>query len=393
MPPFICVICDGLPDRPLRVLGNRTPLEVAATPHLDRIARDGISGMMHSVDIGVRPGSDTAHLSLLGYDPARYYSGRGPFECVGIGMDLAPGDVAFRANAGTVDERGIVVDRRAGRIPATDAVIAHLGAVEISDVQVMLKPGLGHRLGMVLRGNNLSPRITDQDPHRTGVPLLEVQPREDTAAARFTADVCNEFSRLARERLRTMPQNAERAAAGLPPANAILFRGAGTIADGLQSFGERHGLRAAFVAGAPMYRGLAKILGLEVVAFAPGDGVTGKPDSNLEQKSRGRSSLPAITTASLSTSRAPTRSPRTATSRGKSPSLKKLTGRCSRWPPATSGWWRSPPTIPPPASSNSTPPIPSPSPSAGRASTPTRSTDFPNAPVFAAAWETSGAGT
>lgn len=284
MRPFICVICDGLPDRPLRELGNRTPLEVAATPNLDRIARDGISGMMHTVDIGVRPGSDTAHLAIFGYDPGRYYSGRGPYECAGIGMDLTPGDVAFRANVGTVDERGIVVDRRAGRIASTAPIVEHLGTITIDGIEAHLAPSLGHRLGLILRGENLSPQVSDQDPHRTGVPVAVVRPRDASAAARFTAEICNRLTHLVMERLRELPFNRERAGAGLPPANTILFRGAGTLPASIPTFSERHGLRAAFTAGAPMYRGLARILGMDVTQFAPEDGVTGNPDSNLERK-------------------------------------------------------------------------------------------------------------
>lgn len=284
MQPLICVICDGLPDRPLKQLGNRTPLEVAKTTNLDRIARDGISGMMHPVDIGVRPGSDTAHLAIFGYDPRRYYAGRGPYECAGIGMELQAGDVAFRANIGTVDKDCIVLDRRAGRINSTQPIVDYLGPITIDGVSVHLAPGLGHRMGMVLRGPGLSPNVTEQDPHRTGVPIAAVRPLDGTPAAKQTAAICNEFSRLALERLKYLPLNHERAAAGLPAANAILFRGAGTLPEIPPPFTQRYGLRAAFVAGAPMYRGLAKILGLDVVDFQPHDGVTGKPDSNLEQK-------------------------------------------------------------------------------------------------------------
>lgn len=284
MQPLICVICDGLPDRPLKQLGNRTPLEVAKTPNLDRIARDGISGMMHPVGIGIRPGSDTAHLSIFGYDPRRYYAGRGPYECAGIGMQLQPGDVAFRANIGTVDERGIVVDRRAGRISSTQPIVDFLGPITIDGVTVHLAPGLGHRLGMVLHGQGLSPQVTEQDPHRTGVPIATVQPRDISTQARRTASICNKFSRLVTERLKELPLNRERIAAGLPAANAMLFRGAGMMPALPPQFSQRYGMRAAFVAGAPMYRGLARILGLDVVDFQPHDGVTGKPDSNLERK-------------------------------------------------------------------------------------------------------------
>nr|WP_211436072.1 hypothetical protein [Candidatus Kuenenia stuttgartiensis] len=112
----ILVICDGLGDRPIKDLGNLTPLEAAKTPNMDKLASESECGMMYSLGRGCVPGSDTSHLNILGYDYREYYSGRGTIEVTGVGMKLQEGDVALRGNFGTVDENFIIKDRRAGRI-------------------------------------------------------------------------------------------------------------------------------------------------------------------------------------------------------------------------------------------------------------------------------------
>ena len=107
---------DGMGDRPLKEFNNQTPLEAANTPNMDQMAREGINGIMDSIAPGIIPGSDTAHISILGYNPYEVYTGRGPFEASGVGVDVIPGDIAFRCNFSTSDENGIITDRRAGRI-------------------------------------------------------------------------------------------------------------------------------------------------------------------------------------------------------------------------------------------------------------------------------------
>ncbi len=280
----ILVICDGLADRPIRELGNKTPLEVAKTPNLDQIAIDGISGMMHPVDVGVRPGSDAAHLALFGYDPKEYYSGRGPFECLGIGMDLKSDDVALRANVATLDEQGEIIDRRAGRIDSTQSVVDYLGEIEIDGVKFIMKPGLSHRLGLIVRGNGLSHLVSNRDPKKVGVLPSEVKALDDTAQARFTAQVLNKFAQAVTGKLKDTSFNQERISQGLLPANTILFRGAGRLPNNLPSFKEKYGLHSAAIAAGPLYRGIAKALGMNIIFFPPQAGVTGKPDSNIKAK-------------------------------------------------------------------------------------------------------------
>lgn len=284
MKKVICVICDGLPDRPIKELGNKTPLEAAKTPNLDKIAIDGISGMMHTVDVGIRPGSDTAHLSIFGYDPYIYYSGRGPYECAGAGMEVRAGDVAFRANAGTIDENGIIIDRRAGRIESTKPLIDLLGEVEIDGIKFIMKESLGHRIGLVMRGPGLSPKVSEQDPHKVGESPHVVRPLDDSDEAKFTADILNKFNQLVIEKLKDSSFNQERISAGLPPANIILFRGAGSIPQNMLSFKDKYNLNAAFIAGGPLYKGISKILGMDIIEFDKDAGVTGLPNSNLRAK-------------------------------------------------------------------------------------------------------------
>lgn len=280
MQKFIFIICDGLADRPIPELGYKTPLEAAHTPNLDKIAQDGISGMVHTVDIGVRPGSDTAHLSLFGYDPYSSYTGRGPFECSGIGMEIKKGDICFRANAAYVDKNGLVVDRRAGRLRSTKSLIEEVGKMEIDGAEILLQESLGHRIGMIVRGDGLSPNVTDQDPHANGRKVLTVMPKDNTQQAKRTADILNAFTKLCQERL-----SGIQVTTGTPlSANIILFRGAGALPKNLIPFYDKYHLKACMVSGAPLYKGVAKIVGMDVAEFEPEDGVTGLPDTNIEAK-------------------------------------------------------------------------------------------------------------
>ena len=287
----VLIVCDGLADRPIRELNGQTPLEAAQTPNLDKLAVDGISGMMHTINVGVRPGSDVAHLSLLGYDPEQYYTGRGIFECIALGMDVAPGDIAFRANIATQDKNGIVLDRRAGKMDST-LVVEHLGQIELDGVQVFLKAGIDQRIGMVVRGPGLSWQVSDHDPKtvaskdakETGVLKPRVMAREDSEAAIRTAEFLNKLSDYFAAQLKDALFNQARARQNLPLGNCILFRGASVLPDNMPRFEDKHGLRAAAVAGGSLYRGIAKAIGMDVIDFPAAAGVTGRPDSNLTSK-------------------------------------------------------------------------------------------------------------
>jgi 2,3-bisphosphoglycerate-independent phosphoglycerate mutase len=286
----LMLIGDGMGDRLIAELGYRTPLEAAHTPHMDRLAREGECGLMDPIAPGVRAGSDTAHLALLGYDPFQVYTGRGAFEALGIGMEVRGGDVALRCNFSTIDENGRVIDRRAGRITQGTAELARaLNGVEIEGVQCFFKESVAHRGALVLRGEGLSARITDVDPHQEGEFIKECRPLDpQDEAAQRTARVVNAFVRLSIERLKEHPINRERVAQGLLPANIILPRGAG-VAPHLEPFPQRHGVRAAAVVETGLIRGIARFVGMETLD-APG--ATGGLDSDL--MSMGRTLLQAL---------------------------------------------------------------------------------------------------
>lgn len=222
----ILIVCDGMADRPVPQLGARTPLEAANNVNMNTLALQGECGLMDPIAPGVRAGSDTSHLAILGYDPYSVYTGRGPFEAAGIGMDVKGGDIAFRCNFSTVDENMVVVDRRAGRIETgTDQLAAAVNGMQIEDVTCFFKESVAHRGALVLRGPGLGAGVTDADPHEVGAKVHKVQAIDpnDQASAK-TARIVNEFVRRSYEILKDHPINKQRAAEGKAPANIILPR-------------------------------------------------------------------------------------------------------------------------------------------------------------------------
>ncbi len=275
----LLLIGDGMGDRPIPQFNGKTPLEYAQTPTLDRLAREGVCGLMDPIAPGIRPGSDTAHLSILGYDPYQVYTGRGPFEALGIGMDVRGGDVALRCNFSTVDDSWRVIDRRAGRISEGTRELAELmNGIEIEGVQCFFKESVAHRGALVLRGEHLSARITDVDPHAEGEPVHECRPLDpNDQDAERTARVVNAFVRLSYERLKDHPINRARVEQGLLPANILLPRGAG-VAPHLPPFPEREGMRAVAVVETGLIRGIARFVGMDTLV-APG--ASGGIDSDM----------------------------------------------------------------------------------------------------------------
>jgi 2,3-bisphosphoglycerate-independent phosphoglycerate mutase len=245
---ILLIVIDGLGG--MADTEHGTELEEAATPNLDRLAQEGVTGLLEPVGPGITPGSGPAHLALFGYDPLEFVLGRGALSAAGLGVELRPGDVAARGNLCTLDPAGNVVERRAGRISDEEAlrVIARLS----SGVQgVEFHHEKGHRLLVVFRGDGLDPRIGDTDPQATGVPPLEPTPLDPAAAP--TAELV--VAKL---------HEVHRVLAGEPAANGLLLRGFDTHRE-LPRFGDRTGLRAAAVAVYPMYRGIARLLGFDVL--------------------------------------------------------------------------------------------------------------------------------
>ena len=242
---MVIIVGDGMGDWPIPELDGSTPIEAAPKPNLDRLSREGENGLMDPIGPGVRAGSDTAHLAILGFDPFRYYTGRGPFEASGIGMDTQAGDICFRVNFATVDDQLRVRDRRAGRITAgTDQLAAALNGLEHDGCVFLFKESVAHRAALIIRGPDLGPHVTDADPHVEGVPPHEAYGAD--LASQKTAELVNWFVRQSYEILKDHPINMAREAEGLLPANIALPRGAGEAPD-LPPFEDTYGFTGALV--------------------------------------------------------------------------------------------------------------------------------------------------
>lgn len=271
----ILLIIDGVGDLPTPM----TPLQAARKPNMDRLARNGITGMLSTIKRFLVPGSDVSHLNILGYDPMVFYCGRGPLEALGLGIKLNDGDVAFRANFATL-QGGKITDRRAGRVDTkTASELAPLLSMQIDGVQAIFRNSVEHRGALVLRGKGLSACVSETDPHAAGE-IRECQPLDESPEARRTADIVNRFTKLAAERLSAAPQNRKTETGNRKPANAILLRGAGQYVPAL-SFYERYGLSGACVAGGALYRGIATFMGMDILMVK---GATGDKGTDLKAK-------------------------------------------------------------------------------------------------------------
>jgi 2,3-bisphosphoglycerate-independent phosphoglycerate mutase len=248
---LLCVL-DGLGGLPGP--RGRTELEEAHAMHLDRLAEEGAVGQTLPVGYGITPGSGPGHLALFGYDPLQFEVGRGVLEATGIDFELGPDDLAARGNLCTVDAEGLIVDRRAARVATevTADICAQLEAsVSLAEVQLFVRPVREHRFVLVLRGDGLSDALTETDPQREGArPLLAEAKAPD---AHRTADLVNQFV-----------AEAQRILASRDQANGLTLRGWAKRPD-LPQMPELWKLRAAAVAVYPMYRGLARLVGMDIL--------------------------------------------------------------------------------------------------------------------------------
>jgi 2,3-bisphosphoglycerate-independent phosphoglycerate mutase len=277
---IIMLICDGLGDRAVKELGYKTPLQVANKPNLDALATEGICGLMDPIAPGVRAGSDTAQLSLFGYDPYEIYTGRGPFEAAGLGLELKHGDIAFRCNFATVDENMKVVDRRAGRISeGTDVLAKLLDGMRLDGVQILFKEAVEHRAVLVLRGEGLSGNVTDIDPHENA-PMHAAKPL--TPEAEKTARVVNQFVKKSYELFKDHEINKKRKAEGLLPANIVLPRGGGMYPK-IKSFKDLYGMRPVCIAGVTLIKGICRVVGMDVMDVK---GATGTLKTDMMAKAK-----------------------------------------------------------------------------------------------------------
>jgi 2,3-bisphosphoglycerate-independent phosphoglycerate mutase len=249
---IVLLVMDGLGGVPLEP-GGLTELETAHTSHLDDLARDGICGLHDPIGQGITPGSGPSHLALFGYDPLQHQIGRGVLEALGIGFDLESSDLAARGNFCTVDENGLITDRRAGRIPTEKGaeLVEVLRSITLPGVQTFAEVVKDYRFVLVLRGEGLSGPLTETDPQQVGaapLPVKALRPEAELAAS-----LVNQWIAQAKELL-----------ADRHPANMVTLRGLDKN-PGLPSMQDVYGLRAAAIAVYPMYRGAARLVGMDIL--------------------------------------------------------------------------------------------------------------------------------
>ncbi|MEK7205963.1 MAG: 2,3-bisphosphoglycerate-independent phosphoglycerate mutase [candidate division NC10 bacterium] len=249
---IVLFVLDGLGGL-TRKGESQTELEAARTPNLDRLAGEGNLGLADPVAPGITPGSGPGHLGLFGYDPLQYRIGRGVLEAVGIDLEMTERDLAARGNFCSVDAHGLSTDRRAGRIPTEVCaqLTLLLEKIGIPGLEVIVRPVREHRFVVLFRGDGLEEGLSETDPQETGKPPLPV--RAEVFAAKKAAGVANQFV-----------SEARRVLSSEHPANMVLLRGFSKYPS-LPKLTEIYGLRAAVIAVYPMYRGLAKLVGMQAV--------------------------------------------------------------------------------------------------------------------------------
>ena len=249
---IVMLVVDGLGGLP-HPETRRSELETATIPNLDQLAGESACGLTVPVLPGVAPGSGPGHLALFGYDPLKYLIGRGALEAMGVEVDLREGDISARGNFCTVDPQERLVDRRAGRIPSEVSIplCQELDKINVDGVDLRVYPVEGYRFVLHLRGNGLSDMVTETDPQRTGTPALDV--KATAPEGHKTADIVNQFISRAKHVLKNEEQ-----------ANMVLLRGFSGLPD-MPAMGDAYALNPAAIAAYPMYRGLASIIGMNVI--------------------------------------------------------------------------------------------------------------------------------
>ncbi len=250
---MVLLVMDGLGGLPSPA--GLTELEAAATPNLDMLASRGEKGLLEMVDVGITPGSGPGHLALFGYDPREHFIGRGILETLGVGAEVHPGEICARGNFCTWGAGDIILDRRAGRID-TDSSVALItrlsrSITEVDGVRVRFYPGIEHRFAVVFSGEGLNDRVTDADPQKDGNPMAWSRPLEPLGSR--TANVINSLIKRVRETLFEEEK-----------ASGCLLKGVSGTPE-IPLFPDLYKMRSAAIATYPMYKGLARIVGMEVV--------------------------------------------------------------------------------------------------------------------------------
>ncbi len=249
---ILMLVMDGLGGLALQPDGL-SELESAHTPNLDALASRSSLGMTQPLIPGVAVGSGPGHLALFGYDPLQYEIGRGALEVLGVDFELGPDDIAARGNFCTLGDQGLISDRRAGRLPTEEAteLIKILRTIRVPGAEFFLEPIKEHRFAFVMRKTGAGVQLTDTDPLHNGMPFNPVTGLD--SASHVSADLINQFLFQARQVLKD-----------LSPANMILLRGFEKLPI-LPSFAERYQLNAAAVAVNGMYRGVSRLVGMQVL--------------------------------------------------------------------------------------------------------------------------------
>ncbi len=250
---IVLLVMDGVGGLPNKF--GKTEIEEAYTPNLDKVVEEGVSGIADPVSMGITPGSGPGHLGIFGYDPVKWEIGRGVLAALGIGFPIKEKDVAARGNFATLDENGKIIDRRAGRIPTelckklTEKIQNEIK--EIDGVEIFIRPVMDYRFVLIMRGEGLSDKIADTDPQITGVEPLPAKATDKSAER--TAEIVNKFVQRAREIIKNEH-----------PANGLLLRGFSEYPN-IPKMEEVYKLSPAAIATYPMYKGLAKLVGMEIL--------------------------------------------------------------------------------------------------------------------------------
>jgi len=286
---LIYVVIDGIADLPSPKLGNETPLGIAETPNLDRLAWNGKTGLMYTVGKGIAPESDVGVISILGYNPFKYSTGRGVLEAVGAGLSMKNGDLALRCNFATLGRRKKIIDRRAGRDLTTKEAQALAEAInrkvrlESYPASFEFKSTVGHRAVLVIKpkSKSLSSKISNTDPAYVRVEglgvaaaeadmtLKQCEPMDKTEEAGASATLVDEFTEKSHRILERHEINKKRAAEGKLKANLVLARDAGHLLPDFFSINQRYRVRFACLADMPVERGIAKLAGMHLVDLPP----------------------------------------------------------------------------------------------------------------------------
>ncbi len=249
---LVMIVMDGVGGVPVR---GKTELEASKTPNLDRLAARSACGLIDPISYGITPGSGPSHLALFGYDPFRYEIGRGVMEALGIGLTLTRESLAARGNFATINEEGMIVDRRAGRISTEKnrelCEVLQREIREIDGIQVFVYPGKEHRFVIVFKGEGLRDELTDADPQKEGLKAKGTEALR--LEAQKTADIINQYIKKATDVLKPFK-----------PANTVLLRGFSKVPE-IPSMRERYKIKPAAIATYPMYRGLARLVGMEIL--------------------------------------------------------------------------------------------------------------------------------